>query len=1078
MQDASARHEHHAHNNMTGSGMNDESGHERVPNPGRDEGHAPNGDASGATHKRARVQAADVQRVADHASAPAGSRPDGRHTTELQEVKVDGHAAEEGTAPQSRARARVALKDATKNRAKPAHLTRKRGRTIDAPPSVLQRDSIFLFVTDLGFQQGTSLWSEYKRSGLSDTTFGGPTDWNVAPSEAQVSETLARATRHPMFQKIAAGHPDRHFYRPNTQQLANAKVGCLAKIIGALYEPENCASPVYFELAIRKLRVVLGRSSMLPEGASTDQRATWTPFDHVDQILDLGIGLTNRLSRQHVEIFYEPRAQCWMTRCLGRNPILVAGPLEKPCKVVLAQEQDSKRGDDGSDDEKERAISVRILAAGEQEPAALQSGSYILAGSCLLIFQEPVPSENMESEGLMYLQSLSGSLQAQDIGASHRGDATEGSGSAAAEVAAALLEVHHAKDEFREPVVHDGQHSRNLLQPVRHSKQAAEKERNAKGAFVSQKDKVARQTELERFNHLSPAELYAFMQQFRDDGPGEALRSFVLKFGYGRWDMVRAHIPRRASESANANGTHPPTRSELEMTLMFWPTLCQCMVAVDKHERESQHSWYGGEREVLEKWMKGSLPANWSRTERRHFMKAELQSAAQTMSSEDVAFGILWAKQLCFLSGVNSVVKHPGILNRIREKPAILIALPAPWWDAQCDADALVGIFRHGYGSYVEIRNDPELCFSRRCGPVTRKANAGEGSSDQNEHESSKNTNAVSEDESQTQGRIGPVPDFSAVVSRLVVVMQAFCYITGEGDTHETTATKKEGQVELRGSSESLVHDSVDGHGLDPLGPLSPNKKEDKAPLTAKEFVEFEEYLTQFGIKSISGASRQAEGEQADSECVRDWLWFKTKVSGNLKTKSPETLEHAYRALIAECERVMESNADGAAIDAAAADTGKAGTDNDKILDESGAQTLSAALAADASGQKLLITAERAYKLLERLDFFRLLRAEILPCRALSSIIGNMKKGKDLPYWWKTHHDIALLQGVDRHGLDDWHAIENDDPIFAHAQQDYRDKNAFDTSGEERRISFPRPNIGVRRAITLALHFGKNKDSA
>lgn len=36
---------------------------------------------------------------------------------------------------------------------------------------------------------------------------------------------------------------------------------------------------------------------------------------------------------------------------------------------------------------------------------------------------------------------------------------------------------------------------------------------------------------------------------------------------------------------------------------------------------------------------------------------------------------------------------------------------PAPWWGAEEDRSLLLGTYRHGFGRYEEIRNDPSLCF-------------------------------------------------------------------------------------------------------------------------------------------------------------------------------------------------------------------------------------------------------------------------------------------------------------------------------------------------------------------------------
>lgn len=47
--------------------------------------------------------------------------------------------------------------------------------------------------------------------------------------------------------------------------------------------------------------------------------------------------------------------------------------------------------------------------------------------------------------------------------------------------------------------------------------------------------------------------------------------------------------------------------------------------------------------------------------------------------------------------------------------------LPAPWWDEEADRSLLVGIFKHGHDKFNSMRQDPNLCFLRRCGPPNKE---------------------------------------------------------------------------------------------------------------------------------------------------------------------------------------------------------------------------------------------------------------------------------------------------------------------------------------------------------------------
>ena len=48
--------------------------------------------------------------------------------------------------------------------------------------------------------------------------------------------------------------------------------------------------------------------------------------------------------------------------------------------------------------------------------------------------------------------------------------------------------------------------------------------------------------------------------------------------------------------------------------------------------------------------------------------------------------------------------------------PDVAVDLPAEWWDVRCDQSLLVGVYKHGFERYYQIRVDPSLCFLQMCG--------------------------------------------------------------------------------------------------------------------------------------------------------------------------------------------------------------------------------------------------------------------------------------------------------------------------------------------------------------------------
>ena len=58
---------------------------------------------------------------------------------------------------------------------------------------------------------------------------------------------------------------------------------------------------------------------------------------------------------------------------------------------------------------------------------------------------------------------------------------------------------------------------------------------------------------------------------------------------------------------------------------------------------------------------------------------------------------------------------------------------PAYWWDRVADQCLFVGVYKHGYEKFNQIRADPSLCFLSRCGPPDKNAIAAELIDDNND---------------------------------------------------------------------------------------------------------------------------------------------------------------------------------------------------------------------------------------------------------------------------------------------------------------------------------------------------------
>ncbi|KAI0560049.1 chromo domain containing protein [Gracilaria domingensis] len=209
-------------------------------------------------------------------------------------------------------------------------------------------------------------------------------------------------------------------------------------------------------------------------------------------------------------------------------------------------------------------------------------------------------------------------------------------------------------------------------------------------------------------------------------------------------------------------------------------------------------------------------------------------------------------------------------------------------------------------------------------------------------------------------------------------------------------------------------------------------------PFSKKEALEFERALSNCGVVY-----------KEDGKSV-DWSWFHSKVQG-FEAKYPETLDDAYVELLSEAHLSND-------LSAAKEDEDFERVDN--LNQRKNSATVFSTL-----------TTERAEKLIERLEFFRALRGEVLVHPRLKSILRGFKKTRDLPSWWKGPDDRSLLIGVDRYGFNGWDNMCNDpDLTFASSMKSWQRKAANDLKSVKR-PAMPKPSAATKRAFALLRYF-------
>lgn len=84
-----------------------------------------------------------------------------------------------------------------------------------------------------------------------------------------------------------------------------------------------------------------------------------------------------------------------------------------------------------------------------------------------------------------------------------------------------------------------------------------------------------------------------------------------------------------------------------------------------------------------------------------------------------------------------NTISHESIDLQLPDVP---MDLPADWWDRTCDASLLIGVYKHGFEKYAQMRLDEKLCFLTICGPPDAQEILAE---EQQENENEANEDAV-----------------------------------------------------------------------------------------------------------------------------------------------------------------------------------------------------------------------------------------------------------------------------------------------------------------------------------------------
>ncbi|TPX46788.1 hypothetical protein SeLEV6574_g03030 [Synchytrium endobioticum] len=532
----------------------------------------------------------------------------------------------------------------------------------------------------------------------------------------------------------------------------------------------------------------------------------------------------------------------------------------------------------------------------------------------------------------------------------------------------------------------------------------------------------------------------------------------LMNYGYGQWDKMHRIFPRRSIADLKACGRllmqHcivQPQVAESELIPM-----AKDIMAADCPTLEGvgpEVPYIGAtQNQILEfkSFLEDTTPDH----------KANLGRRAKSILTRVT---MLWNIKI-------KVNPHPGLVI-----PPVQSTPPAPWWGPEEDRDLLIGVIKHGYGQYDNMKEDLELVFSQKLWAKSDEEyvmiDDGEGGADREK-----------DGEMDVDGDVGgkdASPDLptkmdedgkSDTNSHNGIDADA---VTTEGIKHETAQGSVSSQdvdmkiavveANLNGVAHSdaasmdiddqerpipVIVDVDPATGL-PFGvyrwpssadlgvrikrlvaafqraavaekKASQRKEKDAARDQVKKQKEIEKSRSK--EKDLTKREKIAyiqyllsygvETIPGSNPVERDWGKFRT--IANLERKSVAVLEAYYQKLLALAREVIDKfQSKGAATGVDANGNPLGSVDNED--EEEGTK----------KGQSITregdtMTLYRARRIFFRLELFRQLREEVLSDEdldnKLSLAIKHSKSG--LPRWYAPeHHDRAFLKAVAKYGI-------------------------------------------------------------
>ncbi|KAI9316672.1 P-loop containing nucleoside triphosphate hydrolase protein [Dichotomocladium elegans] len=552
----------------------------------------------------------------------------------------------------------------------------------------------------------------------------------------------------------------------------------------------------------------------------------------------------------------------------------------------------------------------------------------------------------------------------------------------------------------------------------------------------------------------------------------------LMIYGYGRWDLMKPHFPRRTEKDLKA-----VTRALMRKVV---PT-------VEKNNDE--------DRKLVED-IEYILESD-CRDEVRGDRTVPYSGATKKQISEFRSFLIeapadyvehIERKGRNFLLRIQMLylIRDKIVPKRWEEAKALVMpkvtgSAPSTWWSEVEDRDLLLGIYKHGYQQYLSMRNDPEFCFygrkydDSRAGSLDDDDNEKPMSNGKKEDEDSDNEDDKDykpTDTADDDGQVYVWPTKADIGMRLRRIIAAFLREQAN-DAKKRRLHEKEEKREQDRKSRARDRESR-------LAQRQKAKMQDASNRwTKKNKSDFLRTILSFGIES-----------QREDPHDR---WKRFKELAGLEKKTDESLDLYLTKFRASCEEVLErhkreqaeqqekqkaEDTNGTGEDGRKDDPTKCldgSTSRESSIEPPGSPSMQDEQAGGSNGDRDdhggadLVPYDKARRAIKRIIQMNMIREQVMAHPDLDALLQNGRKTSGLPTWWEVPlHDKGLLQGICKHGVGRNDLIINDPELpFLAVKDEILKEKPLPESNEEgfsaiiERISWPKDLVIARRIDAL-----------